>query len=347
MNPRRLIATVLLAGAILAVGCGSEASEPTAELPGGGVEVAMARATWDTGQFQAAVYANLLTRLGYDVADPVVLAPDEFYAAAAKGEIDFWANGWFPGDQVRLDEEVAGVGRVGDHVAPVGFEVAGGALQGILVDTHTAAELRISSLGDIAADADLVTAFDADADGLADVLGCPADWPCASAVDELLTEAGQGVLQQVTGDYDEHVDIALGRIARGEPVLLYAWTPASTTEIIQLGPQARWLDASPAGSDEAFFELADVCTSPSCSLGFPANDIRVVANVEFLEENPAAAALFEVVEIPLDDIQAQNLAMARGADQPADIERQAEDWLGSRRALVLDWLRTARDAAEG
>jgi len=344
MSACRLIAAAISV-AILAAGCGSGADDTTADMPGDGVEVVMGRATWDTGQFQATVYANLLTRLGYDVPEAVVVSPDEFYVAAAKGEIDFWANGWFPGDEVRLEEEVAGIGRVGDHVLPIGFEVEGGALQGILVDTLTAGRRGIATLGDIADEPDLVTAFDIDENGKADVLGCPADWPCAAAVDELLSEAGDGVFEQVTGDYDEHVAMALGRISRGEPVLLYAWTPAATTEIIQLGLEAQWLDASPAGSSDSFFELVDVCTSPRCRLGFPVNDIRVVANSEFLDENPAAAALFEVVEIPLADIQAQNLAMGRGADQSADIARQAEEWLGARRALVLDWLRTARAAA--
>lgn len=346
MKPARLIAPVLLA-CILAVSCGSENSETMPDLPGDGVEVTMGRATWDTGQFQAAIYANLLVRLGYDVAEPVVVAPDVFYAAAARGELDFWANGWFPGDELRLEEEVAGIGLVSDHVEVVGFEVSGGALQGILIDSSSAAELDISTLGEIAADANLASRFDLDGNGLPDVLGCPADWPCAASVDDLLAEAGTGVFEQITGDYEEHVDVALGRIARGEPVLLYAWTPASTTEVIELGSQALWLDASPSGSNEFSFGLAEVCTSQSCRLGFPANDIRVVANIEFLEENPAAAALFEVVEIPLADIQAQNVAMARGADQPADIARQAEEWLGSRRALILDWLRAARDAAAG
>lgn len=345
MSLRRMFAAATTA-AILAAGCGSDTSDPNARMPGNGVEITMGRATWDEGQFQAAIYSNLLTRLGYDVPEPIVVTPDEFYPAAARGEIDFWPNGWFPGDQTRLDDDVEGLGRIGDHVAAIGFEVSGGALQGILIDTRTAEELRISTLGDIASDDDLVDAFDVDTNGMADVLGCPADWPCAAAVEQLLSDAGRGAFEQVTGDYDEHVAIALGRVSRGEPVLLYAWTPAATTEIIRLGPEAHWIDASPGGTGEAYFELADVCTSPSCRLGFPANDIRVVANVEFLEENPAAAALFEVVEIPLADIQAQNVVMGRGADQPADIARQAEEWLESRRALVLDWLRTARNAAE-
>lgn len=345
MNANRTVAAALLVG-ILAISCGSESSDQDTKSPGDGVEVTMGRATWETGQFQAAIYAELLTRLGYEVSEPVVLAPDEFYVTAAMGEVDFWANGWFPGDQVRLEEEVDGVGRVADHVEAIGFEVTGGALQGILIDTLSAQDLGISTLSDIAADPDLAAQFDVDENGVADVLGCPSDWPCAEAVDELLAEAGPGMLEQVKGDYAEHVDIALGSIARGEPVLLYAWTPASTTAILDLGSQALWLDSSPAGPNEPFFELADTCTTPSCRLGFIANDIRVVANTDFLEENPAAATLFEVVQIPLADIQAQNVEMSRGADQPADITRQAEEWLGSHRALILDWLRTARDAAD-
>ncbi|MGI9622857.1 MAG: glycine betaine/L-proline ABC transporter substrate-binding protein ProX [Acidimicrobiales bacterium] len=342
MSVRRVLTLALMLTTILA-SCGSD-SDTSADSPGAGVEVTMGRATWETGWFQAAVYSNLLERLGYEVSDPVELSPDDFYVAAANGEIDFWANGWFPGDQALLDQQVTGVGPVSESVQPVGFEVTGGAIQGLLVDTATVKEAGIATLGDIAGDPELVERFDIDGNGLADVLGCPADWPCASAVDELLAESDSGTLEQIKGDYETHVDLALGRLARGEPVMLYAWTPAATTAILDLGPQARWLDASPVGPGDAFYELAEVCTTASCRLGFAANDIRVVANTEFLDGNPAAATLFEVVQIPLSDIQDQNVAMARGADQPVDIERQAEEWLGSRRALVLDWLRSARAA---
>ena len=46
----------------------------------------------------------------------------------------------------------------------------------------------------------------------------------------------------------------------------------------------------------------------ACVMGWPANDIRVVANDALLADNPALAKLFEVMSIPLEDIFAQHLA---------------------------------------
>ncbi|MCY3563399.1 MAG: proline/glycine betaine ABC transporter substrate-binding protein ProX, partial [bacterium] len=66
--------------------------------------VRMARATWDTGWFQAEVYRLLIQRLGYRVEGPVTMDNDEFYQALAVGEVDLWANGWFPTHDVFLQE---------------------------------------------------------------------------------------------------------------------------------------------------------------------------------------------------------------------------------------------------
>src|SRR3546814_17952159 len=63
-----------------------------------------------------------------------------------------------------------------------------------------------------------------------------------------------------------------------------------------------------------------------CNLGWPANDIRPVANTEFLEENPAVRALLESVQIPIADIFAQNAQMNAGEDSPEDLQQQAETW---------------------
>ena len=62
----------LLAG-VAAVGLGLAAA-PGAfaqDMPGEGVTVDMARATWDTGWFTTEIYAQLLEELGYEVADPI------------------------------------------------------------------------------------------------------------------------------------------------------------------------------------------------------------------------------------------------------------------------------------
>ena len=57
--------------------------------------------------------------------------------------------------------------------------------------------------------------------------------------------------------------------------------------------------------------LAPGCATgaDACDLGWAVNDIRVVANNDFIAEHPDAAALLEAVEIPLADIAAQNAEM--------------------------------------
>jgi ABC-type amino acid transport substrate-binding protein len=76
-------------------------------------------------------------------------------------------------------------------------------------------------------------------------------------------------------------------------------------------------------------------------MGFPPADIRVVANTEFLERNPAVRRLAEVVEIPLEDIDAQNARMIDGEDDNEDIRRHAQEWIRKNRHRVDQWLKTA------
>jgi glycine betaine/proline transport system substrate-binding protein len=88
------------------------------------------------------------------------------------------------------------------------------------------------------------------------------------------------------------------------------------------------------------------CLESPCDTGFGVNDIRVVANTSFLEANPAAARLFELVEIPLEDIAAQNARMTAGEDSSTDIHRHAEEWIENHRIQVDQWLQEARAAQD-
>lgn len=81
-------------------------------------------------------------------------------------------------------------------------------------------------------------------------------------------------------------------------------------------------------------------------MGWPANDIRPVANNEFLDNNPAAAALLEVVRIPIEDIFAQNAKMNEGEDSEEDLQRHASEWIAANQDKVDQWLSKAREAAQ-
>jgi glycine betaine/proline transport system substrate-binding protein len=81
-------------------------------------------------------------------------------------------------------------------------------------------------------------------------------------------------------------------------------------------------------------------------MGFPGNDMAIIANGEWLAENPALERLFDLVEIPLLDIAAQNARMIEGEDDLTDIIRHADEWIADNRDTVDGWLAEALAAAD-
>ena len=349
MINRKFIASISLALAILFLAsCTSltNLSFNSDAQPGSGVNVRMGQATWDTGWFQAQVFKLLLEELGYTVKDIETLETVPFYFFAAGGDVDFWANGWFP-----LHNRFLEFDQVQGKVKPVGFQVNQGALQGYLVDKKTAEEMEITNLGDLK-NPEIATAFDGDGDGKADLIGCNPGWGCEGVIEHHLDVYDlRDTITHVQGDYSALMEEILIRYQRGEPVLFYTWTPNWTVSKLAIGDDVVWLgvpfSALPEDPNaETAAESLFGCLETPCDTGFGVNDIRVVANVEFLESNPAAATLLELVELPLEDIAAQNALMASGEDSEAEIRRHAEAWIETHRDQVDLWLEAARAAAE-
>ena len=80
-------------------------------------------------------------------------------------------------------------------------------------------------------------------------------------------------------------------------------------------------------------------------LGFAVDSIRVIATDAFLEANPAAAKLFEVASIDINDVSIQNKKISDGEDSSEDIDRHVDEWISANRAAYDGWLVAARDAA--
>lgn len=355
-SPKPQAAAGIAALTFLLAACGSVARDgdgsggPAAGDGVAGGKITMARATWDTGWFQAAIYAQLLDELGYEVSDPAELTRDAntFYPALAQEEVDLWANGWFPLHDIYLDRELFSGQLISEPIEPVGFQVAAGAIQGYLIDKATADATGITSMSDLA-DASVAAAFDTDGDGRADLYGCNEGWGCNVVIDEHIDELDWGRnVEQVVGEYNDLInDVVRPRVAAGESVLFYTWTPNWTIDVLVPGTDVVWLE-SPALPDEeadtAVPGLAGCAAGDPCRLGWPVNDIRAVANTEFLEENPAVRRLLEVVAIPLNDIADQNARMAQEADySDAMVRADAAEWIAAKRSLVDGWLDSARD----
>lgn len=347
------VAAPIAALALLA-GCSSaDSSEDGAsgDQPGSGIEVTAARANWSTGFFQAEVFKQMLTELGYEVSDPAdaELGPDIFYPALAQGEYDYWVNGWFPNHEPNFEAQTPTGDTVGDLVTQVGFEVEKGALQGYLIDKKTADENNITSVAQIVEDPALSALFDENGDGTADLYGCNEGWGCAKLINETIALNGwEDQLTHKQGEYSVLFQDVIARIGRGEAAMYYTWTPNFTVAQLEPGTDVVWIGLgaeAPEGQDVATELPEGQCAAEPCDMGFAPADIRVVGNNEFLEANPAAASLFESVTIPVEDIAAQNLEYNEGADTPQDIEEQASAWIEANRDQVDAWLEDARATA--
>ena len=336
----RLAAVVLLTGPFIGLASAAQAQTPADEPV-----VRIARPTWDTGWFQAEVLRLLLERLGFRVDDPVTMGNAEFYEAVATGDVHVWASGWFPLHDAFVDADAP--------VELVGTVVDQGALQGYFVDAATANAHGITNLGDFA-DPSVAELFDRDGDGRAELVGCDIGWSCANTIDHHLDVYGlNDTVEHVQGDYSPLIADTIARQRSGESVLYYTWTPNWTVDVLQPGTDAVWLETPFASlpadqaSAEGRTEVAGLrgCANDPCQTGWPPNDIRAVANSDFLDAHPAVRTLLEQMVIPLEDISGQNFRMVNEGGDPADIRRHASEWVRANLATVQEWIRTADPAA--
>jgi len=355
--------------ALLASACGDDSDDTNAggdgALPGDGVSVTVARASWTTGYMQAAIYSALLGELGYDVSEPadLELDPGQFYIALAQGDADFWANSWNPGHLSWHDGEMTDGSLVGEHITVIGEELMASGLEGFLTNPDIVAEHGILTLDQINDDPDLIAIYDADdsvpGDGKVQILGCPESWTCDDIANEMIEFAGWENIEQTKAGYDAMIAEAVGRAADGKAFIAYTWSPSGYLTQLVPGDNAIWLaveqssvlDGSitpdwnfsttpPAGLPEG------ECSNPdACYLGWAAADIQVTANNEFLAANPSAAALFEQVQLSVVDVALQNVLYDGGENTTADVNRHADEWIATNRDKADAWIAAALAAA--
>ena len=339
----------------------------SADLPGEGVSITMARADWATGYFQASLYRQLLQRLGYDVSDPAdkELGPSLAYLSMAEGDIDFWVNSWYPGHKSWLETELPDGSQVGDHVSAIGEEMIAGGLQGLLVTKSFAEEYNIRTLDDLNNNPDALAAYDSDdaspGDGVADIYGCQESYTCDDILASQIEFSGWENIRQIIAGYDAMFAEAASRIEDDEPVVLYTWTPSSYITRVRPGDNVMWIgveevvdDSNPLGRDggEEWDQRPGLASLDSstclyvveggCQLGWVAADILVTARNDLLENNPAVKKLFELVKLNVVDVSLQIVEQTTTDADPDDL---AARWIEENSDLVESWLAEAMAAA--
>ena len=317
------------------------------ELPGKGVTVKPARATWNTGYFQEALVSAGLKELGYNVKDPKELQNPLFYQSLALGDVDYWTNGWFPVHDGQMPKNFYDKGE------KVGYVVKSGGLQGYLVSKRDAEKFNIQSLADFKRP-EVKTAFDANGDGKADLTACPAGWGCEGTITHHLDVYDLNEdINPIKASYSASMADALARYNSGKPVFFYTWAPNWTIFKFKPGEDVVWINVPEIKPTEAQQEMVDRLTvsdidgavSNPIKLGFVVADIQIVANKKFLAANPAAKEFFKQFTLPLGDINAQNTLMEEGEKSKKDIEKHVKAWITKNQKTWDSWLEAARNAA--
>ena len=365
-NRTTLWLALLSVFALFAGACSGGDSEDTT--------IAMARADWQSGYFQAYVYKQMLEELGYDVSEPseTELGPSLAYLAMAQGDVDFWVNSWYPGHDSWLEPELPDNTKVGDHLTKVGTVFQGGGLQGLLITKSVADEYGITHLDQLNDDPEIRALFDSDGDGVAEFYGCQESWTCDDMMQSMIAFNGWENLEQTIAGYDAMFAEVVTKVNAGEPAVIYTWTPTAYITKLRPGDNVYWLameevldDSNPLGleggekfdqrywtntTDPVELDIpVEQCPARAnadfCQIGWVPADIQVTANTGWVEANPAAAELLSVAKLPVVDVSLYNVEIDGGMDTEAEIAQLAGKWITDNRDLVDSWLAAARAAA--
>ncbi|GAA3717480.1 glycine betaine/L-proline ABC transporter substrate-binding protein ProX [Oceanisphaera sediminis] len=310
-----------------------------AALPGDGISVQPLKSSIAEETFQTLLVMKGLEKLGYTVKDIQEIEYAAGHIALANGDATFMADHW---DPLHIDfYKAAG----GDEKLYREGVYSTGALQGYLIDKRTAEQHGITNIGQLK-EPDIAALFDVNDDGKADLTGCTPGWGCEKVIEHHLDAYGlRDTITHNQGAYSAIMADTISRYRADEPIFYYTWTPYWISGELVPGKDVIWLEV-PFSSLPGERKDVDTSLPNGKDYGFQANTQHIVANREFAEANPAAAKLFEVMQISANDISAQNLRMKQGEDTPAAIERHTDGWIKAHQAKFDGWVNAALEAAK-
>ncbi|MEO0458410.1 MAG: glycine betaine/L-proline ABC transporter substrate-binding protein ProX [Cyanobacteria bacterium P01_A01_bin.114] len=329
LNSKRLSASIV--GLLLSLGvAGCRTNTPTSQS----IVIRSAYAYLEE-LFQTEVVNIGLEQLGYEPVSGSELEYDLIHQAIARNYLDYTAVHWNPTHSTFYADNDGGrsMQQVGSVVED--------ALQGYLIDQATAAEYNITNLGQLR-DPDLAKLFDLDGNGKANLVGCPAGWRCRDVIEHHLTAYQlRDTVEHDDDNYFADIETIIQKQEQGEPVLYFSWTPMWLNSVLVPDEDVVWLEVPRTSLPDG--QTGETVVDDK-NLGFPVNQLEILANQKFLAENPTAKRWFELVQIPINDVSAQNQRMRDGENTPEDVRRHAEEWIQNNQGTFDTWLADARKA---
>ena len=305
-------------------------------LPGTGIKVKSAHSSLIEERFQTEIINIGLRELGYETPEPKQIEYTTMHLALGNGDLDYMGVHWDPGHTQFFEK-----GGGEQKLEKLG-EITPGLLQGYQIDKKTADQYNITSIAQLK-DPAIAKLFDSDGDGKANLTGCNSGWGCEFTLNHHLEAYGlEDTVEHDQGTYSALIVDAITRYNEGKPILYFTWTPQWMSAILKPGEDVVWLEVPFTSLVGAEKDLTEKDTSyEGKNLGFPISSMRVVANKKFVESNPAAKRLFELVSVPVEDINAQNQLLQEGEDSLVDIRRHAREWIENNQELFDGWVEEA------
>ncbi|NEQ95803.1 MAG: glycine betaine/L-proline ABC transporter substrate-binding protein ProX [Cyanothece sp. SIO2G6] len=308
-------------------------------MPGEGVTIRAGHSDWLEEIFTTEIVNIGLDELGYEIADLQQADYSALHLSVANGDLDYNTSFYDPNHQNIL----ANISDA-DQLALVGEMVIG--QEGFFMDKATVEEYSITSIDQLQ-DPELAKLFDSNDDGKANLAGCQSGWPCNAINTHWIDVYGlKDTVEQDEGQSTILLSDVITRYEQGEPVLFFAYFPHWVFASLKIDEDVVWVEVPFTDLPGEQAELTDADTTvDGKNVGRPPILQRVIANADFLAENPAAAKWFEIVNIPAADISNESLLIKDGENSPEDIRRHAEEWVEANREQFDQWLEEARQAA--
>jgi glycine betaine/proline transport system substrate-binding protein len=309
-----------------------------AMYPGKGVVVQPGQDNIDGENFQTIIVIRALEELGYTVKPVQHAKYPALHVAVANGDVTFIADHWNPLHKA-FYEKAGGaekLSRTGGYIP--------NCAQGYLIDKKTAEKHGINNIAQLK-NPELARLFDDDGDGKADLAGCPPGWGCERVIEHQMDAFNlRDTVTHNQGEYSAVIADTISRYREGQPILYYTWTPYWVSGVLKPGKDVVWLEVPFSSLPDD--RNVDTTLPNGKKYGFEINTQMIVANKDFIKRNPAAARLFEVMQISPNAVSAENLKMReQGEGTWAASERHADAWIRANRKTFDQWLEEARAAA--
>ncbi|WP_413478151.1 glycine betaine/L-proline ABC transporter substrate-binding protein ProX [Vibrio hibernica] len=308
------------------------------ELPGKGITVQPVQSTIAEETFQTLIVNKAMESLGYTVRASKEVDYSVAFTSIANNDATYLAVNWDPQhkDKYELSGGDDKFYRKGNYVT--------NAAQGYLIDKKTADKYHITNLGQLK-DPKLAKLFDSNGDGKADLTGSEPGWTTESIINNQIKAYGlQDTVTHQQGSYSALIADTITRYHNGESILYYGWVPYWVSGELIPGKDVVWLQVPFSSMPKGLQQNTELPNGRN--YGFQVNNMRIVANKKFAEENPAAAKLFAIMKLSVNDISQENLMMRKGQNKPADIEAHANGWIKAHQSTFDSWIAQAKAAAQ-